>query len=503
MNIALIQPPHNYDGGINCLPTFQIGLGILSIKDFLKKHGYNVRIFHLPWVFYEGITYEYAFQKIVEFDPGICGIALNWLHFSEGAIETAKRLKTLLPNTIIVLGGQHASLFSEEIMQQHSDVIDVLLQGEAEMTMLAVVQSVEETHQVKTNIPGLVYRDEDSIIRISQPEVVNSLDELPFFFIDDVWPEFTSKFIGLPQEFLSTLQGFRTRAALDTVRGVCPKNCSYCIASHIGAVQGRSNLAAHSTQWLAEHIKLLVERGISSITVQDPFFTLGDAALTELTQGILERGLNEKLLSFDIFVEPGAYSVEAMKYFSQVAAIVTIEFGVETGSPKVAKTMGRNDDFNAMLENMIGARKAGLIPISWWMVNLPNEGSKEIEETLDFISETMNEGIIPAQVSPMVLFPQTALAAFCDKFGIKKRLKTFEDFKRFSRCNYDDKSGARYPELLTHSSDIQSNEDTMNFHKQIQDQFAKNWCRLEERYQTQPTATVVQLLKQLTTFRFY
>jgi len=43
--------------------------------------------------------------------PGRLAIGLNWLHFSRGAIQFAQLLKRAVSDALIVIGGQHATLF--------------------------------------------------------------------------------------------------------------------------------------------------------------------------------------------------------------------------------------------------------------------------------------------------------------------------------------------------------------------------------------------------------
>lgn len=497
--IALIQPPHSYDAAFNCLPTFQLGIGLLAVKDYLKQHGHDVRVFHMPWAQLEGSTIEAALAQIEDFEPRVAGVALNWLHFSEGAVQTAQKLKEVAPHCKVVIGGQHASLFHEAIIQSYGHV-DAVVRGEAERSLLEVARRVEGNEPIDSTIAGLSVLRADGSFDTSPPAPVADLDSLPFFFDDDVWPAFPTRFLGAPAIIEGYLREFKQRAALDTVRGACPRDCSYCIASHIGAVQGRDELAAHSPEWLVEHMDQLVQRGVNSFTIQDPFFILGDQHLVDLCEAILRRGLEKKMQAFSIFVEPGAYSPEAMSHLARVAPAVLIEFGIETGSPKVAGAMGRETDYQRILENLTAAREAGLIPLSWWMVGLPAEGVQEIAETKAFIVSTMKAGVIPAQVSPMVLFPQTRLAQQCRDHGITMKLRSFEDFARFSREPLNDRG--LYPNLISHSSAVQSAAATIRYAGEIKALFQERWSLLDACYDSK-IAGFLRRARELLRYRFY
>lgn len=498
--VALVQPPASYNEQFNCLPTFQLGIGLLCLKDYLKQHGHQVRIFHIPWAQLDGIAAQMVFDQIESYDPQLIGVALNWLHFSDGAIETARRLRQAMKRSMIVIGGQHATLFAQEIMAAHGELFDALLHGEAERAALELARRLDAGEPLDASVPGVVIREGGSVVS-TPPEVVEDLDSLPFFLPGETWPDYPTRFIGAPAAVRPILEQFGGRAALDTVRGRCPRRCSYCIASHIGELQGRAQMAAHSPEWLAEHVARLVAVGVNAITIQDPFFTLGDGPLITLCEELLRRGLNKKLANFDIFVEPGAYSAEALKVMSRVADVVVIEFGIETGSPGVAGSMGRLRDYGRVLEDLVAAREAGLIALSWWMVGLPSEGEAEIEETKAFIETTMRVGVIPAQVSPMVLFPHTRLAQEKERFGISLHLESFEDFSRFSREPLNEEGV--FPRLITHESRQQSADDTLRHLVSIRELFVRRWNLLEEGCDDPRLRAYLERAKALLRYRFY
>jgi anaerobic magnesium-protoporphyrin IX monomethyl ester cyclase len=501
MRVALIQPPHSLDGSFNCLPTYQLGIGMLALKDYLKQHYHEVRIFHFPWAQLGALGLDEAFRAVADYAPGVVAVGMNWLHFSDGALQTARRLKQLIPDCKVIVGGQHASLFSEEIVHNWGSSFDALLHGEAERSLLQVVHSVETTGELDPSTPGVMMTSQSSSLRVSLPELVEDLDTLPFFNYDDIWPDFPAEFHGIPKEWEGLAGRQKSRIALDTVRGCCPLDCSYCIASRIGAIQGRHGLVAHSAAWLGEHVEQLVLRGISSITIQDPFFVLGDGALIALCEEIMRRGLHRKLKTFSMFIEPGFYSRNAMQLLANIAEQVWLEFGIETGSPKVAHAMGREADYDKILQSIVDTREAGLVAMTWWMVGLPDEGAPEIEQTKNFIAVTMQQGAVPAQVTPLILFPQTRLARNADQYGIKASKRTFEDFSCFSRepMNYT----GSYPNLLTHASPTQSTEDTLRFVEEIKGTFLANWSVLHQLYDGTRHAPSVNAAERLVSTRFY
>lgn len=64
---------------------------------------------------HQGFSADDAIALILAKSPMLLAIGLNWVHFSPGAIETARRLRERNADLPIIIGGQHAGLFADEI----------------------------------------------------------------------------------------------------------------------------------------------------------------------------------------------------------------------------------------------------------------------------------------------------------------------------------------------------------------------------------------------------
>ena len=125
---------------------------------------------------------------------------------------------------------------------------------------------------------------------------------------------------------------------------------------------------------------------------------------------------------------------------------------------------------------------SGIKILTWWMVGMPGETKETIDETFQFMAQTVHAGALPRWVTPLILFPQTDMANDADKYGITNIYKSFDDYSNFSdeRAN---KYGI-YEELITHTpkglNTTEIIELTISLKKGIQFLLTKNMESLIE-----------------------
>lgn len=435
IDLLLIQPVASFTNEATVLPQDAVGIGMLTIIAYVKKHGYSGKIIHMPNAFKQGYTIEKIEDEIEKCDPDIIGIGLNWLHFSEGALDTAKLLRIKYPDKIIVIGGQHATLFAKELMVRAPYITGITI-GEAELTYLNMLQAVKNKKDIR-GIDGFSYMQNGKYIE-KQPKVIENLDDIPYYSYRWVWPNSVTK-----------------GAALDTVRGTCPKDCSYCIESKTNTLQGRVDFSSHTPQYLAGQIQFFYEEGIDSITIQDPITLMGEQYLVDVCEELINSKIKLRLLN--IFVEPRIFTEKFFKLLSSCANEIVLDYGIESGADNILKISGRYFDTERLLENFRLANKYGIKILTWWMVGMPGETRQSVKQTYEFMKRTLEYGAIPRWVTPLILFPQTDMANNAEKYEIECIYKNFDDYMLFSRTHAN-KYGV-YKALITHKPKGMSEKD--------------------------------------------
>lgn len=428
--VWLLQPPANLSGRRPCLDDQQFGLGLLSLSSWLRLHGYRCEGLHVPLALTRGEALDDLLRRIVDSNPLLVAIGLNWVHFSVGALGFARRLKALLPSCTIVVGGQHASLFAQEIMTRpevaDGMAIDAVIVGEAEVPLLSLCESLRLRGGIDDTIPGLVRRNG----RSTQPLVVEDIDKLPPYTYRALEP-------GTKQA---------DTAAISTARGACPFSCAWCIEPVVGRVQGRPRLRFHSAEWIAEQISVLMAEGRDRLTVQDNFFVGGDHRMIELSAALRRRGLRPRHLN--VFAHPDSYGVAGLRALADCCERASIDYGVETGSVEVARRNQRRLDPDQVVEQIDATVRCGVEPYTWWMVGLPFEDEAALFETECLIERTTSVGGVPRWVSPLILFPRTPIHDQPERYDVQLNLRHFEDYARFSETTLAE--ALLFTEAVTH-----------------------------------------------------
>lgn len=154
---------------------------------------------------------EEIFSHLYEKKPDVIGFSC-YLWNIEYVLSLACDLKKILPDITILVGGPEVSYHPDKVLQKY-DFIDLVMVGEGEKTFyeyLSWLSKKGEDKVVLADIPGLVFRQENGIIR-TKPRQGLDMDELVFPYRD--------------------LTGMENRILYyESIRG-CPFSCSYCLSS--------------------------------------------------------------------------------------------------------------------------------------------------------------------------------------------------------------------------------------------------------------------------------
>ncbi len=332
--------------------------------------------------------------------------------------------------------------------------------GEAEHPLLSICQQVAEAGKVTKVVPGVVTCTGNN----EAPQVQENMDELPVYRYSVLKPRSLRPDAG----------------AISTTRGACPFQCAWCVEPVIGRLQGRRKLMFHSAKRIVDQIEVLMGEGVSRFTIQDNFFVGGNAKLIELSEELICRDIHPDHLN--IFAHPESYSYEGYASLSACCELASVDFGVETGSYKVAKINNRHFDREEVVLSVSEAVRANVEPFTWWMAGLPGEDETALCDTERLILDTMKVGGIPRWVSPMILFPHTPIHEDPARFGVEPRFKNFQDYSKFSQATLAE--AVLFSDTITHKSTGCSYEDICNASQRLRKFIAQHLHVVEEFYET-------------------
>lgn len=159
-----------------------------------------------------------------------------------------------------------------------------------------------------------------------------------------------------------------------TARG-CPYGCEYCDQPIFGATYRE-----HSIDQVLTDIEAALSAGYTHIWFSDDIFMLNWQRALKICEEILQRGLKFK---WDCL---GRVDVQR-KVFERMAeaGCERIFFGVESGSPRVLRQMGKRFSPEDVYAAIQAANSVGIKAAAFFRVGYPGERTEDILATLRFI----------------------------------------------------------------------------------------------------------------------
>jgi radical SAM superfamily enzyme YgiQ (UPF0313 family) len=404
MKILLIYPyfieERMHDEDIKAVP-----MGLYFVGAVLKENHYDVEI--LDW--HEiNRTPEKIKEALSEKKPDVIGFSV--LHGNRwGAIDIARTAKQLNPKTQVVFGGIGATFLWEHLLRNFPEV-DCVVLGEGEWTFLNLIRHFEKKQdQGIAQIRGIAYRENGKTFKTGEPDPVEDLDSLP-----------------IPAKHFSY-------AHVSSSRG-CAWNCSFCGSPEFW---GRK-IRWRSPEKFVEELELLIRKGVTFFYFSDDTFTINAKRVIEICKGIIEKNL--KIAWYAI--SRVDHVDEEMLYWMRKAGCIQISYGVESGSEKIRKALGKPVKTEQIKRAFALTTRYGILSRAYFIYGSPGETWKTVQETMDLM-----EDVKPLSAIFYILdvFPGTELYS-----ELKKRLGITEDvwLKKMEGIMYFETDSAMDDELI-------------------------------------------------------
>lgn len=353
-------------------------VGLLTISSFLKASGYNARVAN-----FTGMNRAEVKRILREVSPSVVGIS-QFTHNRVESLELAEQVKKLFPQTVVVLGGPHATFCAEEVLH-HCVFVDIVVCGEGENTMHALVDRISAgVTPFSEAVKGIAFRSEGKIIYTGSSQALTNIDSIPpaYIGIED------SIGVDIPRqlEFIITTRG-------------CPSLCRFCSSP---AFWGRS-LRFRSPDAILEELCHLRDRyGMLYFSIRDDTFTADRHRVIEFCRKMLENGL---YFLWNCQSRVNCVDEEVLVWMKR-AGCECIQFGVESGSKKVLDALGKRITKAEITRACQLVKQVGMNLSVYLITGVPGETDDDVDNTVALIREIKpHDGL----VSPLAYYPGTKL----------------------------------------------------------------------------------------------
>ncbi len=385
MNVWLINPrtddmistelPGFVAKEVGCFPP----LGLLYVAGAVRERtAHTVRIFDLAA---RDMTYAELAAHVSSDGPDIVGVTSTTHNLVE-ARRAAETVKQAAPGIPVCLGGPHVEAFADRALAL--PCFDSALRGESEYAFPAYLDALDNGESL-TAVPGLIYRDGDTIRTNPPSPPINDLDGVPFPARDLIRAKDYSYVLGKRATFTTLL----------TTRG-CPFRCIFCSTPHGG-------FRMRSPDSIVDEMEACLGYGSEEFHFIDDTFNVRPERVRLVSEAILRRGLKTQW-SFRGRVDK--VDRESLALAKQ-SGCGRIHYGIEAGTDEGLDAL-KKQITTAQAEAAIRmTREAGISSATYFIIGCPHERNRaDVMRTIDF-AVRVNPDF--AMFNIMAIYPHTEL----------------------------------------------------------------------------------------------
>ena len=371
--------PKQWETGLPYAP-----LGTLYAASLMRQEGYEVALHDV--MFANGA--EDILPVIEKFQPDILVLfddGFNYLtkmcltNMREAAFKMSKLAKER--GCTVMVSSSDSTDHYEKYIDEGADFI---LIGEAEITLLELVNALQENKRDTSAIPGIAFNQNDCIIKTATRPVLKDLDRLPLPAWDlvDIQP--------YRQSWLNHAGYFSMN--MGTTRG-CPFKCNWCAKPIYG---NRYN--SRSPLNVVQELKMLKAKfQFDHIWFCDDIFGLKPGWVNEFADLIEKENLR-----FKFKIQARADLLLQENYICDLAraGCDNIWMGAESGSQKILDAMDKGTTVEQIHESTKLIRKYGMNPSFFIQFGYIGETKEDIKKTIKMINQ-----LLPYEIGISVSYP--------------------------------------------------------------------------------------------------
>jgi magnesium-protoporphyrin IX monomethyl ester (oxidative) cyclase len=355
-------------------------------------NGYDAEIVDCS---YYDSGFEDVITKFKEDEMPIIGIT-SYTRDRFYAYDLIRKIRLEIPDSHIVVGGRHFASLAEDTLRNLPEV-DIVVRGEGEITFKEICDSIYNNKSMK-DIDGISFKEEGRVVHNPERPLERNLD---------MFRSFDKKHLPDPEKYLLTTESFKVgkvgrknkKNEVFTImasRG-CPNNCVFCSLTS-------EKVRFRSIENVLDEIEDKIEvTGIRSVSFIDSSLTLVKSYVRELCEEIIKRKMNIKWMCYS----RADIDLELLKLMKK-AGLVGIEIALESGSPRVLKSIKKRIDIDLFEGVCKEAYNLGIKVWVFCLISLPDERIEDVGMTLSIIRR-MSRYIYLAGIQSVRILPDAAI----------------------------------------------------------------------------------------------
>lgn len=329
-------------------------------------------------------------ECINKYNPDIIGMTSMTSKMLLDLHYLIKLIKEKFPKKLIVIGGIHATIEPDSLLQESG--VDYVIRGEGEEAFLDFCDTYDKNPK-----------------NLKKLKNVNKNPLRPFVRMDD---------LKLPNYSLVDLTKY-TRFQVNLSRG-CAHNCTFCYSCKMWGKNKNPFIRVYSIEKSKEYFKELIEKyGIKTFEIADDNFVQLKSRAVELCNFLSRYKVN-----FFCFGRSDYLNDEIMVALKK-AGCHTIFIGVESGSQRILDFLNKRTTVEQNINAIKLCKKYKITSDTSFMIGITDETSNDLKMTRYFIKKYNPD------VSNILIFnpfPGTEIFDYCVKNNLIIRPTNLEEW---------------------------------------------------------------------------
>ena len=391
--------------------------GILYLAGYVRDKGLSVDIYD------RNCDYSHDIQKCISYfekkKPKIVGLSVLSGPVINDALKISRKIKLIEPETVIIWGGLHPTLFSEYVAREPS--VDFIVHGEGEEALHELCDAILNDKSYES-IANIGFLKNDSLVLNPMRKELLDLDKVPF----PAWDLVDMKYYLARRFFGSRV------LTMNTSRG-CVFKCTFCFNQGLDYQSWR----AIGPERMHAQLQHLYEKyNINGVQFYEDSFDINPKRCKGFSDLMINSGLNKKV-KWSHFANIPLFKRDVAIH-EKKAGMVYIEFGVESGSDRILNWIDKSQSVEKIKEVYEECRQLKIKTAALFIIGFPEESEEEIRAT-----EALVENL-PAYILICTIYrpyPGTPLYDYCTSHGIFAEPKNIDEqgeFYRFSHMSEDE-----------------------------------------------------------------
>lgn len=403
-DICLIRPPA-LESFRFATTSITLPLGLAYISAAIKKAGFSVDVIDAVGAapktrtgYYKGylvgMRLEEAADRVPE-DAALVGITVVFTHEWPAVAHLVKLIKKRLPDTPIVLGGEHVTSMPEFCLL--TSPADYVVMGEGEETIIELMNALPNREGLE-GIAGLGYRNGESMKINERRQRRTNIDEIswPDWEPLDVQAYHANRFVGGMYSDQLTMPILATRG--------CPYQCTYCSAPNMWL-----------PRWIPRDPITVVDEiehymhtyGAGNFPFQDLTAIIQKDWIKAFCEEILRRGLK---FTWQLPTGTRSEAIDPeIARLLKASGMTSMAYAPESGSETTRKFIKKKMKTDRLFESIDAAVSADLNVATFLVIGFPHDEDVHLQENFGFIDRLADHGITDLSVGFYMALPGTEL----------------------------------------------------------------------------------------------